>query len=54
MKEGALFYTTFPCRSFEIERTGGTEVIVRHGRETRVGSVGLVRVKTVGHVLTSG
>jgi hypothetical protein len=45
VKEGALFYSTVPRRPFEIERTGGTEVIVRHGRERRVGSVGLVRVK---------
>ena len=52
MKEGTLFYTTVPRRPFEIERTAGTEVIVRHGRERRVGSVGLVRVKTAVHVVS--
>ena len=36
MKDGVLFYTTVPRRPFEIERTGGTEVIVRHGRERRI------------------
>ena len=36
VNESALFDCTVPCRAFEIERTSGTEVIVRHGRERQV------------------
>jgi len=36
MNESALFHTTVPSLPLEIEGTGGTEVIVRHGRERRV------------------
>ena len=36
MKEVILFYSTVTPTPFESERTGGREVIVRHGRERRV------------------
>jgi hypothetical protein len=36
MNKGALFHFTVPCRPFEIEGTGWTEVIFRHGRERQV------------------
>ena len=34
LNEGALFHSPVPRRAFEIEGAGGTEVVVRHGRET--------------------